>query len=65
MVTRDPISHLRHQLTQPLAVLLADVQMMLLDAGSLGPELESGLREMERQVLRMRSILQESRTTDS
>ncbi len=61
MELRDPISHLRHELTQPLSVLLADVQMMLLDAEALDPKLESGLREIERQVLRMRTILQESR----
>jgi signal transduction histidine kinase len=60
----DAISHLRHQLTQPLAVLLADVQLLLLDSGSLDPNLEASLREIERQVLRMRTILQESRNND-
>jgi signal transduction histidine kinase len=60
----DAISHLRHQLTQPLAVLLADVQLLLLDSGSLDPHLEASLREIERQVLRMRTILQESRNND-
>lgn len=65
MELRDPIAHLRHQLTQPLAVLLADVQLMLLDSASLDPNLETGLREIERQVLKMRTILQESRKADS
>jgi len=60
----EAIAHLRHQLTQPLAVLLADVQLLLLDSGSLDPNMEASLREIERQVLRMRTILQESRNNE-
>lgn len=62
MESSDPISLLRHQLSQPVSVLLADVQLLLLDADGLEPHVLASLREIERQVLRMRTILQETRT---
>lgn len=55
--SNDPVAHLRHAVSQPLSVLLAEVQLMLMEADSLDPELTTRLREMERQVLRMREIL--------
>lgn len=57
----DPIARLRHDLANPLAALLAEVQLMLMDPERLDPETLRGLQEMERLAGRMRSILRDSR----
>ncbi len=57
----DPIARLRHDLANPLAALLAEVQLMLMDPERLDPETLRGLQEMERLAGRMRSILRETR----
>lgn len=54
---RDPVARLRHEVSQPLSVLLAEVQLMLMEADSLDPGMTARLREMERQILRAREIL--------
>ena len=57
----DPASRLRHAIANPLSALLAEVQLMLLDAEKLDEATVRGLREMERLAGRMRTILRESR----
>lgn len=57
----DPAARLRHDIANPLSALLAEVQLMLLDAEKLDEATVRGLREMERLAGRMRTILRESR----
>jgi signal transduction histidine kinase len=59
--TADPIARLRHDIANPLAALLAEVQLLLLDAERLDPETVRGLREVERLAGRIRTILRETR----
>jgi len=53
----DQLRKLRHDLANPLAAMLAEVQLMLLDADQLGADTQTSLKEIEKLVLRMRSIL--------
>ena len=55
--TPDRVRKLRHDIANPLAALLAEVQLLLLSADKLDPETTSGLREIERMAMRMRDIL--------
>jgi hypothetical protein len=57
----DPMARLRHDLANPLAALLAEVQLMLMDPDRLDGETLRGLREVERLAGRLRSILRETR----
>lgn len=56
--SRDPVSSLRHDLSNPLAAILAEVQLLLLDADKLDPEVVGSLRQIEALARRMRDILQ-------
>ena len=58
--TPDPerdLQRLRHDLANPLAALLAEVQLLLLDAHRLTPEVETALRGIETMAVKMRTIL--------
>jgi len=55
--TLDRVRKLRHDVANPLAALLAEVQLLLLSADKLDPETASSLKEVERLALRMRDIL--------
>ena len=57
----DPMRQLRHDLANPLAALLAEVQLLLLNANRLDPETVDSLHEMESLARRMRDILASSR----
>ena len=57
MMDDDQLRKLRHDLANPLAAMLAEVQLMLLDADQLGADTQTSLKEIEKLVLRMRSIL--------
>ena len=57
---RDRISRLRHDLSNPLSALLAETQLLLLNASSLDPDTVRGLREVEALALRMRALLKEA-----
>jgi len=57
----DPVRQLRHDLANPLAALLAEVQLLLLNANRLDPETVDSLHEMESLARRMRDILASSR----
>jgi len=53
----DQLRKLRHDLANPLAAMLAEVQLMLFDADQLGADTQTSLKEIEKLALRMRSIL--------
>ncbi len=53
----DRVRKLRHDVANPLAALLAEVQLLLLSADRLDAETVSNLKEIERLALRMRDIL--------
>lgn len=54
----DPLRKLRHDLANPLSAILAEAQLVLLNAESLDPEVVTSLREIERLARRMREMLQ-------
>jgi signal transduction histidine kinase len=55
--TEDQIRKLRHDLANPLAALLAETQLLLLNEDSLDAETVQGLREIEGLARRMREML--------
>lgn len=57
----DPFRQLRHDLANPLAALLAETQLLLLNANRLDPETVDSLHEIESLARRMRDILAASR----
>lgn len=58
---QDEIRRLRHDIANPLAALLAETQLLLLNEASLDAETAEGLREIEALARRMRDILQSTR----
>ena len=59
MTDDERFSRLRHDLANPLAAVLAEVQLLLLEADSYSPETVTALRAIEEGALRMRRILRE------
>lgn len=59
MSDADRLSKLRHDLSNPLSALLAEVQLMLLNEAEFEPDTLTSLREIEALAIRMRSILRE------
>ena len=57
----DAIRRLRHDLANPLAALLTETQMLLLNEASLDPETVNGLRQIESIARHMRDMLAASR----
>ena len=57
----DAIRRLRHDLANPLAALLTETQLLLLNEASLDPVTATGLREIESIARHMRDILAASR----
>ena len=55
----DPIQQLRHDLSNPLAALLAEAQLLLLNESKVDSETLSSIREIEALAVRMRNILRE------
>jgi signal transduction histidine kinase len=53
----ERIRTLRHDLSNPLSALLAEIQLQLMTAEKIPPETVQSLREMERLARRMREIL--------
>jgi signal transduction histidine kinase len=53
----DRVRKLRHDVANPLAALLAEVQLLLLSPDRLDAETAASLKEVERLALRMRDIL--------
>jgi hypothetical protein len=60
MSDADRLSKLRHDLSNPLSALLAEVQLMLLNESEFGPDTLTSLREIEALAIRMRSMLREA-----
>ena len=58
----DAIRKLRHDLANPLAALLAETQLLLLNEASLDAETLQGLREIEALARRMREMLAATRS---
>lgn len=56
----EQVRKLRHDISNPLAALLAETQLLLLEADSLDEETANSLREIESLARRMREILQSS-----
>ena len=55
--TPERAGRLRHDLANPLAALMAEVHLLLLDEAALPPEVARGLREIEALARRMGEIL--------
>jgi signal transduction histidine kinase len=53
----DAIRKLRHDLSNPLAAILAEAQLLLLNEATLDAETVEGLREIEGLARRMREML--------
>jgi len=53
----DAIRKLRHDLANPLAAILAETQLLLLNEATLDAETLEGLREIEALARRMREML--------
>ena len=58
----DVIRKLRHDLANPLAAILAETQLLLLDEAKLEADTIQGLREIEALARRMRDMLAATRT---
>jgi len=54
---QDEMRRFRHDLANPLAALLAETQLLLLNEASLDSETVQGLREIEALARRMRDML--------
>lgn len=54
----DVIRRMRHDLANPLAAILAEAQLLLLNEADLDAETVEGLREIEALARRMREMLQ-------
>ncbi|MHB1329735.1 MAG: histidine kinase dimerization/phospho-acceptor domain-containing protein [Gemmatimonadales bacterium] len=57
MSDHDALYTLRHDLANPLAALLAETQLLLMEPEKLNEETLTALREIEQLAIRMRSIL--------
>lgn len=60
MTEAEQLAKLRHDLSNPLSALLAEVQLMLLNEARYDAETVGGLREIEKLAIRMRTLLRES-----
>jgi signal transduction histidine kinase len=60
MTEPERIARLRHDLANPLAAVLAEVQLLLLDAAAFPPAAVESLRAIEQGAIRMRALLRES-----
>lgn len=61
MAEDERLADLRHELSNPLSAILAEAQLLLMGDAPLDEETRSGLKEVEKLALRMRTILKESR----
>lgn len=55
----ERLRRLRHDLSNPLSALLAEVQLLLLSEEAMDAELVAGLRRIEALSIRMRTLLRE------
>ncbi|HEX2219173.1 MAG TPA: hypothetical protein VHG35_10235 [Gemmatimonadales bacterium] len=59
MAESERLSKLRHDLSNPLSALLAEVQLLLLNESQFDQETLNSLREIEALAIRMRGMLRE------
>jgi signal transduction histidine kinase len=59
MTDSERLKKLRHDLSNPLSAMLAEVQLLLLSDGKLDEETRTSLREVEAMAIRMRGMLRE------
>jgi signal transduction histidine kinase len=59
MSEQQRLSKLRHDLSNPLSALLAETQLLLLNAATMDAETLTALREIEALAIRMRGMLRE------
>ena len=57
---RSPDARLVHDLANPLSAVLAEAQLLLLDADKLSPDTVASLRAIEAAALKMRAILKDT-----
>lgn len=57
MTDAERLSKFKHDLANPLAALLAETQLLLMDPDRLPAEAVASLREMEALAIRMRTLL--------
>lgn len=55
----ERLSKLRHDLSNPLSALLAEIQLLLLNESQFDAETLSSLKEIEAMAIRMRGMLRE------
>jgi len=53
----DPMSKLRHDLSNPLSAILAEVQLLLLNEGRYDAETVQGLKQIEAMARKMRQMI--------
>jgi hypothetical protein len=59
MSDAERLGKLRHDLSNPLSALLAEIQLLLIDEARYDPETLASLREIEGLAIRMRTMLRE------
>lgn len=55
----ERLPKLRHDIANPLAALLAETQLLLMEPEALTPEVATALKEIEAMAIRMRTLLRE------
>jgi signal transduction histidine kinase len=55
----EHLSKLRHDLSNPLSALLAEIQLLLLNEAEFDPETLTSLKEIEALAIRMRGMLRD------
>ena len=55
----ERLKKLRHDLSNPLSAMLAEVQLLLLDEATLDEGVRTSLRDVEALAIRMRAMLRE------
>jgi signal transduction histidine kinase len=58
MGEQTSLSKLRHDLSNPLSAILAEIQLLLLSSDKYDEETLAGLKQIEGLALRMRQTLQ-------
>ena len=59
MTDTERLKKLRHDLSNPLSAMLAEIQLLLLDETKFDEETRTSLREVEAMAIRMRGMLRE------
>jgi signal transduction histidine kinase len=59
MSETERLGKLRHDLSNPLSALLAEIQLLLLNESRFDPETLASLKEIEALAIRMRGMLRD------